>query len=320
MAVSPILPGNFLDPTGADKIERGAMNDFARRLKVIRNYYVAQLDRLDYNVITVNSLEPNEQRYQYLIDQATLADIFRNTDRYVDEILLQGGEYQNWFFEGYVSTAYQRGTAQTFANLGAQSVVYKSGQVSLQTILRSQPYLDRISLIRARVFEEMKGLSGNVKANMSRVLSDGVGRGLNPRDIAKNLTDQLGIEEFRANRIARTEVTVALKRARWDESEYAQENYGIKLMLMHFSALSPTTRLTHALRHGKLYTIAQVRQWFAEGANSINCKCTTIEVMVDDDGKPLVPAIERRAREALEKAKASSNFTVNLRKTECECC
>lgn len=315
MAASPILPSNMRDPTAADKIERGAMNDFARRLKVIRNYYVAQLNTLQYTVITVNA-----QRYQYQIDQFTLSDIFRNTDRYVDEILMQGGEYDNWFFEGYVSTSYQRGTAQTFANLAAQSPVYKAGQVSLQSLIRSQPYLDRISLIRARVFEEMKGMSANVKANMGRVLSDGVGRGLNPRDIAKNLTDQLGIEEYRANRIARTEVTVALKRARWDEAEYAQEAYSMRTMLMHFSALSPSTRLSHALRHGKLYTIAETRQWFAEGANSINCKCTTIEVMVDEDGKPLVPSIERRAREALEKARKSSQFTANLRKVECECC
>ena len=51
-----------------------------------------------------------------------------------------------------------------------------------------------MALVRARVFEEMKGLSGQVKADMARILTDGIARGLNPREVAKNLTNQAGIE------------------------------------------------------------------------------------------------------------------------------
>jgi len=80
--------------------------------------------------------------------------------------------------------------------------------------------------------------------------------------------------------------------------------YGLKSMEMHYSALSPTTRLTHAQRHGNLYTVEQQRSWWAQGANSINCKCSTISVLVDDAGKPLVPAIIERARETEQKMRA----------------
>lgn len=85
--------------------------------------------------------------------------------------------------------------------------MYAAGRESLASILASDQYQQRMALVHARVFEEMKGLTADVKRDMARVLTDGVGRGLNPLDIARNLTDQTGIEKRRLNRIARTEVT-----------------------------------------------------------------------------------------------------------------
>ncbi|MEN1479318.1 phage minor head protein, partial [Pseudomonas aeruginosa] len=103
-----------------------------------------------------------------------------------------------------------------------------------------------MALLRAREFEEMKGLSGQVKADMARILAEGMGRGKNPREIARDLTAQTGIEARRGHRIARTEVTTALRRARWDEKDAAEADYGVQSKLMHMSALSPSTRAPHA--------------------------------------------------------------------------
>ena len=116
-----------------------------------------------------------------------------------------------------------------------------------------------------------------------------MGRGLNPLDIARNLTDQTGIEKRRANRIARTEVTTALRRAKWDEDQEANDLYGLKTLLVHISALSPTTRHTHAVRHAHLYTNEEVRDWYSKDGNSINCKCSQQSVLVDADGNPEYP-------------------------------
>lgn len=297
MPRAPILPAKPSDPTGVDRLERGAMREFARRMRKIRDAYIEGLNRIP--------AEPAvNRRYAFNLDPLLLSSILSRSGGEVDAQLLEGGEQSVWFFSAYVSTAYQRGTAQQFVNLAQQSSAYAGGQESLATILRSDPYRRRIALIAAREFEEMQGLGGGVKANMARILTDGMARGLNPRDIAKTLTVQAQIEARRASMIARTEITTALRRARLDESEDAQERYGLKSMEMHYSALSPTTRLTHAQRHGNLYTVEQQRNWWAQGANSINCKCSTISVLVDDAGKPLVPAIIERARETEKKMRA----------------
>ncbi|HDT6594733.1 TPA: phage minor head protein [Raoultella ornithinolytica] len=277
----PILPRNYQDPTGADALERRAIKDFARRMNKIGKAYKSALDKIPSS-LAVNA------RYEYQLNPTLLSIILSDASYLVDQVLLEGGDYDLWFYE-YIDLASEKGTAQSFYNLSQQSPAYAAGRESLASILASEPYQLRMALVHARMFEEMKGLTAEVKRDMARVLTDGVGRGLNPREVARNLTEQVGIEKRRANRIARTEVTTALRRAKWDEDNEAQELYGLKTRLLHISALSPTTRQTHAARHAHLYTNEEVREWYAKGANSINCKCTQQSVLVDDKGDPVYP-------------------------------
>lgn len=273
------------------------MREFDRRMRKVLKAYKAALARIP--------AEPAvNRRYSFRLDQTLLAFLMGELDRNVDNIIFGDADGNLWLFDQYVEVAAARGTAQAFANLSQQSPAYKAGQESLQNIMRSDPYRRRMALVRTRVFEEMKGLSGQVKADMARVLTDGVGRGLNPREISRNLTEQAGIEARRANKIARTEVTTALRRARWDETEDAQEQYGLQTKLMHMSALSPTTRATHAARHARLYTVEQVRDWYSRDANSINCRCSQVEVVVDDEGNPIVPGIVARAKQTKKRMEA----------------
>lgn len=277
----PILPRNYQDPTGADALERQAMKDFARRMNKIGKAYKSALDKIPSS-LAVNA------RYEYQLNPTILSIILNDASYLVDQVLLEGGDYDLWFYE-YVDLAAEKGTGQAYANLSQQSPVYAAGRESLSAILISEPYQRRMALVNARMFEEMKGLSAEVKRDMARVLTDGIGRGLNPREVSRNLTMQIGIEKRRANRIARTEITTALRRAKWEEDQEASEFYGLKTKLLHISALSPTTRHTHAARHAHLYTNEEVRDWYAKDANSINCKCTQQSVLVDEEGKPIYP-------------------------------
>lgn len=296
MATTPkpaILPRDWGDPTGADDIERRAMREFGRRLKLVVATYKRGIARIPASPVVNAS-------YTFRLDGGLLAALLSQLDLEVDSILLEGGEQNLWFFTQYVEVAATRGAAQVFANLSRQSPVYKAGRQSLMGVLRSDPYLNRMALTRAREFEEMKSYSAQVKGDMARLLTDGIGRGMNPLAIGRNLTEQLGIEQFRADRIARTEITMALKRAKWDEADDAKVIYGLETREMHLSALSATTRASHAARHAHIYTTEQVRAWWATGANAINCKCSTTSVLVDNKGQPLVPTAQENAMRAKE--------------------
>jgi len=103
------------------------------------------------------------------------------------------------------------------------------------------------------------------------VLSTGIENGQNPIEVARTIRDRFDVSRSRAERIARTEITGALRRARWDEAEDARISIGIRTLEMHLSALSPTTRASHAARHSRLFTVQEVREWYTQDGNSINC-------------------------------------------------
>lgn len=293
--LGPIVPRPVShDPEGTEPLVASAAADYRRRLKQVRSVYIELLESIPREEVTVN------KRYTYRL----WPDLLGTVDAVVDNILLEGGVDHPWLWESYVEAAYMRGTARAVRNLARQSAAYRSSRTTVRDVLQSPAYARRTLMIRARVFEEMKGLGGQVKADMGRLLTDGVARGKSPLDIARNLTEQLGIEEYRAERIARTEVNTALRRARWDETEDAQEAFGLASKEMHLSALSPTTRAEHAARHGKLYTLEESRDWFAEGSNSINCKCSTVTVLIGKGGDPLAPAVVKSAAEARNRYEA----------------
>ena len=294
MAVSAILPRRQDDPTGQDRRERGAMLEFKRRLRQVLKVYTDALARIPFE--EVEELAVNASYYTFQLSGSQLSNLYTLTGEVVDAILLEGGESQLWFSLDYIVPAYQQGTNQTMANLTAQSRAYAVTRPTLQTLLLSEPYQRRLGLLLAREFEEVKGLTATVKKNMGFILGQGLATGNGPREIAKALAAQLDIELSRANRLARTEVNNALRTARLDEADQAAAELGLFIRQMHLSALSPTTRPTHASRHGSVFTMQAQRVWWASDANSINCKCSTTEIITGPNGVPLNPAFVAKVR------------------------
>lgn len=292
----PLLPRKPSDPTGTSRLEARASKEIGQRMSKVLARYKQAIELFGPRPLQAN------RDYTYELDASRLSWILEHAADYVDEVLLEGGPMDLWLLEGYVEPAYQRGTSQQWSNLSNQSSVYRASNERLADLLISDPYRRRVALLGSRVFEEMKGLSASTKLDMARILSSGMLRGLGPRDIAAEMTAKMAMDARRAATIARTEINTALRRARLDEADEAEETYSLKSMEMHFSALSPTTRVEHAERHGKLFTTDEQRAWWAKDANSINCKCTTVTVMVDEDLKPLVPGVVERAQKIKRKA------------------
>lgn len=307
MVAQAIIPRNEQDPTGADSKERGAINDFAKRMNLIYRNMREILDRQRYTIVTINSalLEVNATRYEWLLSPEILASMNEEIQAMIESILLQGGEQNLWFLNAYVIPAAIQGTAQSHANLTIQSEAYARSRPALDSILNSEPYRKRIGLLRAREFEEMKNLSNRTKDVMRRTLSEGMALGKNPRAISQDLQDATSLSKTRANLIARTEVPGALRRARMDEADQATADLGIRTLQLHISAFSPTTRITHAKRHGTLHTTQEQREFWSHAKDACNCKCSTVEILVDEKGNPLSSAIL---------ARANKNKATNLKK------
>ena len=249
-----------------------------------------QVDAIPVDTIEVNNdsghYHANERIYQYQISVAELR-------RIISELQRRIGEVPDRAVIDAAVQAYQEGTGLAVESLRGLTDQYNRELVS---VLQSEPWLRRAALIESRIFEEMEGFAGDTGRDLARVLSRAVENGQNPMRLKNQIRERFSVSDSRAERIARTEITSAYRRGRLDEAEDARERLGIRTMMLHMSALAETTRPDHAARHGNLYTPQEARDWWAEDANQINCRCSVSELLVDEDGNPTTPALVDRVR------------------------
>ena len=276
-ASQPSVPRSKTNPVGQtfriSKAERAIKADIRRATKMT-------LDELaGWPFVVKNDFTANAfYEFQISIGQITaLVEAIR-------QALLRGGGADA--VREAAMGSYREGVARAVDNLAKISDDYP--RTILQRLADAE-VLRRASLAGSRVFEQMEGFAAQTAQDLSRVLFEAVQSGENPRQTAKRIRERFGVSRSRAERIARTEITMAHRRGRWDEARDAEDKFGIRTMLLHNSALiAGRTRRTHAARHGKLFTREEEAAWYASDGNAINCLCSQTEVTVDADGNPLV--------------------------------
>jgi len=290
MAGTPNLPPHWkTNPAGGVRQYQKAEARLWSQLKSVRDWLLETWEQLPVRRVEINALHVNETYYEYLISTEELQRIVAELKRRLGE------EVDEEYFWSQVNTAYQQGTGAAVANLAAISSDYTR---DITQVLTSQSYQRRVALLRARIFEEMQGFEGETGKDLARVLSNAVEVGESPLETAKTIRERFDVSRSRAERIARTEITGALRQGRIDEDRDANEISGVRTRLLWLSALSPTTRASHAARHGNLYSAQECKEFWNTGANQINCKCATVSVAVDDEGNPLTPGVIERVRRA----------------------
>lgn len=225
----------------------------------------------------------NAGTFIYDMSAQQLADLLERAQAILDDYLLEGNGQDIWALQ-YVTQEYQRGTLNAFTNLAVQSQVYAT-QTTLASLLSSPAYLNQIASAYVTTYSDWKGISDKARSDLANVFSDAIGRGINPRETARIISNRLDVSMAQAKTIAQTEQVGVLRQAQWQETDWASERLGLNTKVLWLSALKPTTRAWHAARHGKTYTTEEVKAFYAEGGNRYNCYCGNIPVIVDDDGK-----------------------------------
>ncbi|EOE6850961.1 phage minor head protein [Cronobacter sakazakii] len=224
----------------------------------------------------------NAGTFIYDMSPQQLSDLLLRVETILDDYLLEGGSNNLWALQ-YVSDEYQRGTLQAFTNLSAQSVIYEQS-TTLQQLLSSPAYQNQVAAAYISTYSEWRGITDAARADLSNIVADAIGRGVNPRETASLISKRLDVSMSRAKTIAQTEQVGALRRAQWSEAEWSKERLGLNTALLWISALKSTTRPWHAARHGKTFTTEEVEAFYAQNGNRWNCYCSQIPCLLDDDG------------------------------------
>ena len=233
----------------------------------------------------------NAVRYDYLLDASTMDRTMAAIEQILTQEILGGSDFwtTRFFMNPFVESAVEDGTTDSFdsaVRIAEGSPVEQNlSLLTAQQQLQTPVYADRLRLVNGRVFELMKGLTADMKSQLRLTLTEGVARGVGIRDLKGMINKRLSVGMVRAERIARTEINNAYRGAYMDEAkdlnETALKDDDWQIMQVHRSALSPTTRSKHAARHGTIHTIQEQKDWWAKNANSINCLCSTLDVLVN---------------------------------------
>lgn len=257
--------------------------------------------------------------YEYQIDVARYESINEFIERLLyDEILesYTGKKPPNWFFQSYLSSAFNDGINDTIQDIKNQSTPSLVGEIVSRQIqsLTSDEFnpqaTQSLALVYGRVFNEMKGLTESMKVDLSETLTRGMADGLGIRAISADVQKRVGVGFSRAQRIARTEILGAYRtaqRAKTKEiNETVFDDSPYEFKQLWFSALAISSRKWHVSRHGQIYTQQEVEKFYSEGAESINCLCSQSPILVDKKtGKPLVEDTVKRMDEQRKKYQAT---------------
>jgi len=166
-------------------------------------------------------------------------------------------------------------------------------------VLTSKPFITRLSIAESASWTSWKGLAEKAKGEIANILKDSIIRGVSTRDAARLVKERLDVSRSDARRIAQTSLLGAYREARIKEAERADEKYGIRTEMLWTSALLPTTRVTHGVRHSNTYTRSEVEEFYSKDGNRFFCYCSITEVLIQD-GKPV---ISKAAKNKMEKEK-----------------
>ncbi|MGB8664398.1 MAG: phage minor head protein [Serratia inhibens] len=297
---TPIIPRNKTDPTQSYRVVNKMYRDIEDRYygikKALRALFDQRLTGKDrvgngQSALMACNNDEGELPSLYQVNAGTfiydmtaqqLADLLQVMQTILDDYLLAGNGQDIWSLQ-YVAAEYERGTLGAYTNLSVQSPVYAS-QTTLSALLSSPAYQNQVAAAFVSTYSDWKGISDTARADLANIIADAVGRGVNPRETMKVISKRLDVSMSKAKTIAQTEQVGALREAQWNETTWAQDRLGLRTKLLHLSALKPTTRTWHASRHGKLFTVEEVREWYSNDGNRFNCYCSQIPVLLNEDG------------------------------------
>lgn len=207
----------------------------------------------------------------------------------------------NFYADPNIEEAYRTGTLEVVRDLNNDLVKLVSlGGIAgalaalmprsfdANNILFSQSYLETVLGYQNDMFYELKGLSGKTSSQVYDRISSGIKANKSPRNIIKDIKKRFSVSLSSAKRIVNTEINRIYNNSVMDAIDFINNTTNINAAGRHKSALLPTTRENHALRHDKIYTTAQQLRWWDSGTNRINCYCGFLVVILDKDNKVIL--------------------------------
>lgn len=205
-----------LDPSRTALLRRSFTADLSRRFKRLQKEVwsaVGTHDMLGLDRPTVNAPD-----FQFDTDDKKLSGFNEWIQDQINAGILEavpGDSLKNlkpWLYT-YIDSAYKKGAIRSYVEtkkptLGLPAGFSEGSKAQFLYSAFSRPErVSKLRLLYTRSYENLKGVTGTMAGQMSRVLADGIAHGKGPHEVAKTLSQTItGISRQRAKVLARTEI------------------------------------------------------------------------------------------------------------------
>lgn len=275
-----------LDPTRTTLIRRQFMAEIKRRvrkLKIELVDFVVTKDALGLDPRQSITILAQPREFAFQTDANKLSTFNSWFAQQVEASVLSPSPGtapgQPWTTT-YVESAYRRGVLNAY--LSTRQMEFDDagndiGEMSRDEFMRSAfsapETMSKVQLLGTRTYEQLKGVTNAMGAEMNRIMAQGIADGLGAADIARNLVASIdSLTRSRAMTIARTELIYAHAEGQLDSFE----RLGVKevgVMAEWSTAGDDYVCPLCAVKEGQKYTITEARGLIPLHPN---CRCTWI--------------------------------------------
>jgi len=300
------------DPTGQQSNRDRATRHLVTRLNKAQRSVMAlfrDISKTRSRKVKIQNAETTVV-YSYDFDEQQQEQFERSTEFILNNELLETQTDLmplDWYYKPDIEQPYREGTLEEVRDFNSLVVgaiaagVTVRGltprTVEVEQVIFSEPYRQRLATAQVTNFQSIKSLSQDTASKVIRQVNAGARAGRTPTFIAEAISKRFDVAKSSAKRIAVTSINEAYNNAKLDSVKILSEQTGLRAGVLHISALLPTTREEHAARHGNAYTVDDQLQWWNQGANRINCHCSTTTVLLDAKGNVINSKLQKEIKE-----------------------
>lgn len=277
-----------IDPTRTQTLRKQFMAAMKRRFKKVRKAVYDLIVKEDAFGLNRGDGTLKLNRWEFETDPEKLKQFQAWMKEQVNEGILElenGADPEEPWTNEYITNSYKKGIARGYTDtkpeLADASDFYQGSKAQfLEDAFNAPTSVRQLQMLQTRAFEQLKGVTASMAADMGRVLADGFARGESPRKIAAAMAKGIdGITKKRALTIARTEIVYAHAEAQLDSFEMlGVEEIGV---MAEWAVAGNACPLCSALE-GTVMTVKEARGLLPRHPN---CRCAWIPANVGEDGK-----------------------------------
>jgi SPP1 gp7 family putative phage head morphogenesis protein len=251
------------DPTRTKTLRADFERDVSSRLRSLKGDIreaLVELDVLQLGEQESALREPNPREYRFLSDAEKRQRFQAWLREQIDSGVLEPTDGRavrrgdNWTAQ-YVRRAYEKGVTDAGAELRQAGADVEQ----LEDVFNQPIHSSKIELIYARTYDGLEGITQEMDTQISRVLSESIAEGVNPREAADRLTDRVdAVGINRAQTLAQTEIIHAHAEGTLDRYE-SEDFTEVEVQAEHLTAGDSRVCPECASLEGTTYTIQEAR-------------------------------------------------------------